>query len=78
MGIVNCPKGNIWNTIGMFNSGKAQVYADEALFLIELHGFEILDNSNFLESSSNLKSTCDILSIINNDCGLISYKVKSF
>lgn len=62
----------------MFSSGKAHVYADEALFLIELHGFEVLDSSNFLELTSNFKSSCDILSIINNDCGLISYKVKYF
>jgi hypothetical protein len=71
IGIINYPKGNVWNTMGVLIAGKAHVYADEALFLAELHGFKILKSYDSLESNSS----CDVLSIINKDCGLISYKV---
>ena len=75
IGIINCPKGNVWNTIGVFSSGKAYVYADEAFFLMDSHGFEIADESNSNYSSPKINSFDDILSIIAKDCGLSSYKV---
>lgn len=75
-GIVDCPKGNIWNTIGVFNSGKAYVYADEAFYLAEFHGFEIANKSNVLGATSAVKLSCNALFINDLDSELVSYKVK--
>jgi hypothetical protein len=46
LGIVLAPKGNIWNTIGIVNSSKAYVSAEEALYLAEYHRFDLFDGIN--------------------------------
>ena len=74
-GLIKFPKGNIWNTIGVIDGGKARVFVDEALYLIEFHSFEILDTSSPSEFPVNSKSLSGIFKIANNDCGLLTYKV---
>ena len=78
IGTVNSPKGNIWNTIGVFQSGKALIHADEALFLTDVHGFELFQKCSVLSSPKKINSLTEIWTIINSDCGLNSHKVLTF
>ena len=78
VGVVESPKGNIWNTMGVFNSGQVFITAEEALFLVEFHRFKLFDVSILSENFKKLDSTEDIMSLMSSNCGLTSYKVGHF
>ena len=74
-GIVNSPKGSFWNTIGVINSGQAKVFADEALYLVELFEFNLFISSEVSDNCSKLETISELLTLIKKDCGFTSYKV---
>lgn len=74
-GTVNSPKGSFWNTIGVFNSGQAKVFADEALYLVELFEFNLFISSELSDNCTKLETISELLTLIKKDCGFTSYKV---
>lgn len=59
----------------MLSFGKALVAAEEALFLLEFHGFKLFDASVFPETLKELIGIYDIMRPVVGECGLTSYKV---
>lgn len=74
-GIVNSPKGSFWNTIGVFNSGQAKIFADEALYLVESFEFNLFLLSELSDNYTKLETITELLALIRKDCGFTSYKV---
>ena len=62
----------------MFSSGQAFVTAEEALFLLEFHGFKLFDATNSPESFIELNTINCILRLLIGNYRLTSFKVSIF
>lgn len=78
VGIVEFPKGKIWNSIGVVKSEQARIFADEALYLVENYEFKLFVLSESFEFPLKLEKISELLSLINKDSGFTSYKVFFF